>query len=330
MMTYFEEHNKKLKLELDRILLEMPPFCRMYFFGKEQKLAMKTLHNTSFTIRDFFKFIGQSKFQKQPIDLSITDLDEISTHDIENYLAQLANTCSSGTIGQAVYTLNSFFRYYYRLDYISSNPVNRIDAPERKEKPVVRLTQEETKRLFAAVDSGYRSGTKKHLGEKWTLRNKTILIFFLSTGIRLSELVGLDYGDIDLENTCFQVRRKGGRHELCYMTNELVEVLKKYLQVFPKSKPNEPLYESLYGGRITKTAVQTMLREYCKKAGITKHITPHKLRSTFGTNMYERTRDIYLVAELLGHKNVATTTKHYTTVNDELKRKALDNFNVSE
>ena len=108
MMTYFEENNKKLKLELDRILLEMPPFCRMYFFGKEQKLAMKTLHNTSFTIRDFFKFIGQSKFQKQPIDLSITDLDEISTHDIENYLAS-----ADGVVEMASVTKGSGLRQHH-------------------------------------------------------------------------------------------------------------------------------------------------------------------------------------------------------------------------
>lgn len=329
-MTYFDENDRKLRLDLDRILLNMPPFCRMYFFGREQKLAMKTLHNTSFTIRDFFNFVAQSKFQQRPIDLSIADLNKITVHDIENYMEHLSYTCSSGTIGQSIYTLNSFFRYYYRAGEISCNPVDRVDPPERKEKPITRLTSDETKRLLAAVDSGYRSGSKKHLGEKWTLRNKTILIFFLSTGIRLSELVGLDYGDIDLENACFQVRRKGGRHELCYMTTELVQSLKKYLQVFPKAKPTDPLFESLYGGRVGKNSVQTMLREYCKKADITKHITPHKLRSTFGTNMYEKTRDIYLVAELLGHKNVATTTKHYTTVKDELKRKALDNFNVTE
>ncbi|MCM1404639.1 MAG: tyrosine-type recombinase/integrase [Prevotella sp.] len=329
-MTYFDEKDRKLRLDLDRILLEMPPFCRMYFFGREQKLAVKTLHNTSFTIRDFFNFIAPSKFQKRPIDLSIIDLGKITTHDIENYMAQLADTCASGTVGQSVYTLNSFFRYYYRLDEIPSNPVDRVEPPARKEKPIIRLTQEETKRLLNAVDSGYRSGSKKKLGEKWVLRNKTILIFFLSTGIRLSELVGLDYGDIDLDNACFQVRRKGGRREMCYMTNELVQQLQKYLLTFPKGKPTDPLFESLYGGRINKTSIQTMVRKYCQRAGINKHITPHKLRSTFGTNMYEKTRDIYLVAELLGHKSVNTTTKHYTTVKDELKRKALDNFNVGE
>ena len=329
-MTYFEDHDKRLQLDLDRVMLDMPPFSRMYFFGREQTLAMKTLHNTSFTIRNFFNFVAPNKFQKRPIDLSISDLDKINVHDIENYMEHISHTCSSGTIGQTVYTLNSFFRYYYRLGEISSNPVDRIDPPERKEKPIIRLTQDETKCLLATVDSGWCCGSKLQVSEKWTLRNKTIIIFFLSTGIRLSELVGLDYGDIDLENACFQVRRKGGRHELCYMTTELVQTMQKYLQGFPKSNPADPLFESRNGGRIEKQSVQVMVRGYCRKAGIDKHITPHKLRSTFGTNMYEKTRDIYLVAELLGHKDVSTTTKHYTTVKEELKRKALDNFNVSE
>jgi site-specific recombinase XerD len=167
------------------------------------------------------------------------------------------------------------------------------------------------------------------LSRKQTLRDKTILILFLSTGVRLSELVGLDFGNIDLDNASFRVRRKGGKQEICFMTAELVEQLKAYLQVFPKHDPNEPLFMSIYNQRASTASIQVLVKKYCEVAGIKKKITPHKLRSTFGTNLYEQTRDIYLVAEMLGHKDIRTTTAHYTTVKEELKRTALKDFQIA-
>jgi site-specific recombinase XerD len=333
-MNFFAERDMKMRICLNRILLDMPPFCRMFFFGKEQMLCMKSLYERSFVIRYFFNFVSAEipAFDgRNPTDFSLADLDNVQVPHIERYIDYLAErNNSSGTIGGQVYTLNVFFRYYYRLGEINHNPLDRIDAPKRKEKPIIRLTAEETKRVLAAVDNGYRvKNGKRRLGKNHLLRDKTILVLFLSTGIRLSELVGLDFGDIDLDNACFTVRRKGGKREICYMTVELVEQLKIYLSHFPKTAPSEPLFMSIYKCRAGTASIQALVKNYCKVSGIERKITPHKLRSTFGTQMYDKTRDIYLVADLLGHKDVRTTTKHYTTVKEEIKRKALKDFQIT-
>ena len=301
----------------------------MFFLGKEQVTSVKTLHNCSFVIRQFFNFIAE-QFDKSPIHLTIMDLDAITVKNIECYMENLSNKNTSGSIGQQIYTLNTFFKYYYKLGKISHNVIERIEPPQRKEKPVIRLNNEEIVKVLDAVDNGYRvKNGKRRLGKLHLLRDKTILVLFLSTGIRLSELVGLDYGDTDLETASFTVRRKGGKRELCYMTDECVEQLKIYFQYFPKTSPNEPLFLSIYKTRAGTKSIQDLVKKYCKVAGIQKKITPHKLRSTFGTNMYEKTRDIYMVADLLGHKDVKTTTKHYTTVKEDLKREALRGFSLT-
>lgn len=333
-MNYFTERDTKMRIGLNRILLDMPPFCRMFFFGKEHTLCMKSLYERSFVIRYFFNFISGNiaEFEyRKPTDFTLADLNNVRTGHIEKYIDYLAErNNSSGTIGGQVYTLNVFFRYYYRLGEINHNPMDRIDAPARKEKPIIHLTAAEIKRVLTAVDNGYRvKNGKRRLGQKHLLRDKTILVLFLSTGIRLSELVGLDFGDIDLDNACFTVQRKGGKQEICYMTTELVAQLKTYLHYFPKCSPNAPLFMSIYKKRASAASIQALVKNYCKVAGIDRKITPHKLRSTFGTNMYDKTRDIYLVADLLGHKDVRTTTKHYTTVKENIKRQALKGFRVA-
>lgn len=321
-----------MKIAINRILLDMPPFCRMFFFGREQKLAVKTLHNCSFVIRQFFNFLSNNvnNFNyKNPVDFSIADLDSIPVSCVELYIKYLSEQNTSGSIGQQIYTLNSFFKYFCKISEISHNPISQIDIPERKEKPIIRLNKEETKQILATIDSGYRKENgKRRLGSKHLLRDKTILTLFLSTGIRLSELVGLDYNDINLDNASFRVRRKGGKQEICYMPVSLVEQLKTYLHSFPKSRPDEPLFMSIYNKRASTASIQALVKNYCKVAGIKRKITPHKLHSTFGTNVYEQTRDIYLVADLLGHKDVRTTTTHYTTVKESLKREALNDFQI--
>ena len=173
------------------------------------------------------------------------------------------------------------------------------------------------------------------------LRDLAILTLFLDTGIRVSELVGINIDDIDFSLNGFLVTRKGGNQAILYFPDEVAEVLRDYLKVRLNISPLEghedALFLSLQRKRISVRAVQVMVKKYATLAApLKKHLSPHKLRSTFGTNLYHETGDIYLVADVLGHSDVNTTRRHYAAMSDERRRMAArkvklrDDANVSE
>ena len=151
---------------------------------------------------------------------------------------------------------------------------------------------------------------------------------FLGTGIRVSECVGLNLNDVDFENNAFKITRKGGNQTILYFNDEVKIPLIAWIEerrLWLGEKSNEPaLFLSLQKKRICVRAVQKLVKKYSATASPLKKITPHKLRSTFGTSLYQETGDIYVVAEVLGHKDVNTTKKHYASMNDERKRNAAN------
>ena len=168
-----------------------------------------------------------------------------------------------------------------------------------------------------------QQGFHKHTKE----RDYAILSLFLGTGIRISECVGLNVEDIDFTQNAFNITRKGGSKVTLYFNNEVADALLQYLDVRSKIK-NLPegenaLFLSLQNKRINVRTVQILVKKYAQIINPLKKITPHKLRSTFGTNLYRETNDIYVVASVLGHKDINVTRKHYAAITDDIKRDAL-------
>lgn len=148
------------------------------------------------------------------------------------------------------------------------------------------------------------------------------ITLFLGTGIRISELVGLNTDDIDFNTNSFIVTRKGGNRTILYFNDEVKAALEDYIvERSSKAKSNdEPaLFLSMRETRISARAVQNLVKKYAQIVSPLKKITPHKLRSTFGTNLYRETGDIYVVADVLGHKDVNTTKKHYAALSETSK-----------
>ena len=150
----------------------------------------------------------------------------------------------------------------------------------------------------------------------------------LGTGIRVSECVGLDRGDVDFKNNGIKIRRKGGYEAVIYFGEEVENALHEYLDerehIIPQSGHEDALFLSMQDRRISVRAVENMVKKYSATVTSLKKITPHKLRSTYGTALYRETGDIYLVADVLGHKDVNTTRKHYAALEDERRRYAAD------
>jgi site-specific recombinase XerD len=156
----------------------------------------------------------------------------------------------------------------------------------------------------------------------------------LGTGIRVSECVGLDIADVDLKNNGIKVHRKGGAEVVVYFGEEVRGALCDYLSerkdINAAVGHEDALFLSMQNKRISVRAVENLVKKYSKLVTNLKNITPHKLRSTYGTSLYRETGDIYLVADVLGHKDVNTTRKHYAAIEDDRRRKAAKYVHLRE
>ena len=180
-----------------------------------------------------------------------------------------------------------------------------------------------------------RQGQRKAYFEKTKNRDLAILTLLLGTGIRVSECVGLDLQDIDFKNNGITVTRKGGNQMAVYFGEEVENALKTYLyttrkQTVPLSGHENALFLSTQRKRMGVQAVENMVKKYAREVTPNKKITPHKLRSTYGTALYKETGDIYLVADVLGHKDVNTTKKHYAAIDEDRRRQAAGAVKLRE
>ena len=232
--------------------------------------------------------------------------------------------------------LRSFYAYYYKRELIKTNPTLLVDMPKLHDKEIIRLDADETAELLDYIEhcGDHLTGQKKVYYEKTKYRDLAIVTLLLGTGIRVSECVGLDVNDIDFKNGGIRVVRKGGNEMMVYFGEEVEEALLNYLEIRASITPiaghENALFYSTQRKRIGVQAVENMVKKYAKEITTTKKITPHKLRSTYGTSLYKETGDIYLVADVLGHKDVNTTRKHYAAMDEDRRRRAASAVKLRE
>ena len=219
---------------------------------------------------------------------------------------------------------------------IETNPSVLVDVPKIHEKSIIRLDTDEVALLLDHIEHAGDSltGQKRVFWEKTKERDLAIVTLLLGTGIRVSECVGLDIEDIDFKNNGIKVTRKGGNEMVVYFGPEVEKALKAYLEVreniTPLSGHEHALFYSAQRKRIGVQAIENLVKKYAREITTTKKITPHKLRSTYGTALYQETGDIYLVADVLGHRDVNTTKKHYAALDDARRRQAATAVKLRE
>lgn len=346
-LNYHDQLNKDNVAKLREALSSLPSFCKMYFRGMNDTIASRTKLAYAHDLKIFFEYMKKNnsycaKFDIQDIPLSV--LDKIRREDIEEYLEYLSlykNDSDEEIMNdergksRKLASLRSFYNYYFRNELIESNPAALVPMPKLHEKEIIRLEPNEVADLLDQVEAG-TSLTRKQLAyhQKTVIRDMAILTTLLGTGIRVSELVGLDIIDLDFDNERFKVRRKGGYEDLVYFGGEVEKALLDYLEerthIIPMEGHENALFLSMQNRRITVRSVELLVKKYASNLTNMKKITPHKLRSTFGTNLYQETGDIYLVADVLGHKDVNTTRKHYAAMKDENKRRAAKTIKLRD
>lgn len=344
--TYHDELNKKNILHLRELLDTLPSFCSQYFRGIQEYTSSRTRIAYAYDIRVFFEYLhdNNSIFKKTSIkEYKLDILDMITRLDIEEYLEHCSYYTKDGKEymnderGKArkLASLRSFYNYFFQNEMIEKNPAALVKMPKLHEKEIVRLDPDEVAILLDTVESG-ENLTKKQLQyhEKNKVRDVALITLLLGTGIRVSECVGIDLSDVDFKNNGVKIRRKGGYEAIIYFGPEVEQALLDYFEqrehILPSDGHENALFLSIQNKRISVRAVEKLVKKYSSIVTSVKKITPHKLRSTYGTTLYRETGDIYLVADVLGHKDVNTTKKHYAALEEERRRQAAKAVTLRE
>ena len=346
-LSYHEQEDIENTKRIRGILKELPPFCTDFFRGIEPRTSARTRLAYAYDLKTFFDFLKQANPElksKKLRDLPLSLLDEIKLMDLEEYMEYLK--CYSTEkredlmntergIMRKVSTVKSFYNYFYRTERIQNNPASLLQLPKIHEKEIIRLDVDEVARFLDEVEDGECLTEKqKAYHAKTKLRDLAMMTLLLGTGLRVSECVGLNINDVDFRNGGLRIHRKGGKEVIVYFGAEVEYALQDYLSerehIVPEEGSEEALLLSMQRKRINVRSVEKMVKKYAQLVTPLKKITPHKLRSTYGTNLYRETGDIYLVADVLGHSDVNTTKKHYAALEDERRRSARNKVQLRE
>ncbi len=336
--NYAGNEYKKYTTMLRALLTELPPFCQEFFRGIQNETMVRTRYAYAFDLRIFFRFLVlQPEFSDKTVStLTLSDLDRVTTSTIEDFLSYIAYYTDednkeyiNGERAKArkLSTLRAFYKYFCRKEKLTTNAPSLVNQPAIHDKAIIRLEPNEVANLLDTVQSGEGLTEKqKQFHKRTQARDLAILTLFLGTGIRISELVGINIDDINFSENEFSIIRKGGNQDILVFGDEARTALLNYMlereQMNAAEGHEEALFLSLQNKRLTVRSIEYIVKKYAAIVTPQKRISPHKLRSTYGTNLYRETGDIYLVADVLGHKDVNTTRKHYAAVSEDRRRLA--------
>ena len=349
---YRDEVDAKRILQIREICKELPQACSDFLRAIAVSTGTFTRLAYAIDLKTFFTFLHQERIafsDHPPRLLCDRELEALTRSDIiafTEYLTYYFKSSGESSVPNKVIvnhelsikrklcSIRSFYDYLFKNQRISSNVTELVPLPKVHEKPIIRLERSEMVRMLEQAQSGDKLTKTQQKYQKLTAkRDFAMLSLFLGTGIRVSECVGMNIGDVDLENNAFIVTRKGGNQVVLYFPPEVAEALADYLQERMRMEPlpghENALFLSLQNRRITQRAVQNLVKKYAAVAAPLKsRISPHKLRSTYATNLYHETGDIYLVADVLGHTSVDTTRKHYADMTDARRRMAAEHVHL--
>lgn len=345
MSTYRKEQFIKNTLHQRKLLKKLPYFITIYFRSLENISAPTTRLAYANDLIIFFNYLinNLEEFKNLSIDEFTTDhLNSVTIDHLENYIDYISLYFKFSSTGECkqltnkntgksrkISSIRTMFKYHYKRQLISSNPAELLLLPKLHDKAIVRLEPNEVAKLLDAVESGsHLTKSQKAFHYITSKRDFALISLLLGTGMRVSECVGIDIKHINFDNNSILITRKGGDKTILYFGKEVEMALLLYLKDRNKitSRDNsDALFLSIQNKRLGVRSIQYLVKKYSNNVIKLKNITPHKLRSTYGTNLYNNSGDIYLVADALGHKDVNTTKKHYATIEDE-KRKSAPSY----
>ena len=341
--NYFLQRKVKVLSKIDEILKKLPHFVTEYFVGIENNSSPLTRLNYAVDLQIFFDYVLNKYDYESVTSIPLSVLDKITASDIEHFLSYLSSfeyngkhhVCNEKAKARKLASIRSLYKYFFNKDKIIANVASKVATPKIHDKEIIRLENSEVSELLNTAETG--KGLTKHqlaYSKNTQIRDIALLTLFLGTGIRISELVGLNIDDFFFDTNSFVITRKGGNRTILYFTDEVKNELLKWLEyrkTLEKVDKNEKaMFLSLRNKRISVRAVEELVKKYAKVVTPLKRITPHKLRSTFGTNLYRQIGDIYIVADYLGHKDINTTKRHYAAISDDMRKSEIQTLKLKD
>ncbi len=275
----------------------------------ERGVSPLTVRNYTSDIQGFLDYLDQN---------GIENLEAVDRSVVRRYLGQLhAQGFSRGSISRKLSALRSFYRYLSRQGLVGSEPLSALSAPKIEKRLPKFLSKEEASRLVEAPDASTPKG----------LRDKAMLELLYAAGLRVSEIVGLDTGDIDLVSRQIRVWGKGSKERMGLIGKPAAEVLKVYLEhgrvKLMGRKETRALFLNRSGGRISERSVQRLIAEHARRAGLDMGVHPHMMRHTYATHLLDGGADLRVVQDLLGHAKLSTTQVYTHVTQNQIRRSYL-------
>jgi integrase/recombinase XerC len=271
------------------------------YLQSERSASPHTIEAYSHDLQQFTGFISKQ------IDPSLT-IHQISHLHIRRYLASLHKELTKSSIGRKLAAIRSLFRFLLRRGIIDKNPAELVSTPKKEKKLPFHLNIDEITTLVEAPK----------LPEELPSRDRAILETLYSSGLRVSELTGLDVKGIDLMAGSVRVFGKGGKERIVPLGSKAVKALEEYLEMRGNPGINAPLFVNSRGGRLTRRSVARIVDKYMFYLETMKKASPHTLRHTFATHLLESGADLRSIQEMLGHASLSTTQKYTHVSIDKL------------
>jgi integrase/recombinase XerC len=236
------------------------------------------------------------------------ELGKVDRIAIRKYLSFLHRKNRKSSIARKISTLRSFFKYLVREQMIPSNPAKSVSTPKVEKTLPTTLTVDEAFRL---MESPKHLSDKSSAGSKEKdLRDRAILELLYSSGLRVSELVGLNSNQLDLDLGIVRVMGKGRKERIVPVGVKAIEALKAYMEGRGIVEGEDPLVINSWGGRLTARSIGRLIKKYSRHSGIFRKVSPHSLRHTFATHLLDAGADIREIQEMLGHSSLSTTQRY--------------------
>lgn len=329
MSIYKHTYNIKCQQSIANILKLLPSFCKLYVNGREGAISPQTLYIYVSRLSVFFRYIKSLGIK----DISLKYLACLNIHNFEDFAHWLRynNTekqLSEKSINNYLTAISSLYDYFIRTGDLDINPVRLIERKSiTRTRNVIYI--DDTDRFLGVSKSGIGlSDTQLRYFNKISIRDYAICMVLLRTGIRVSELIGINLSDLDLDECSINILRKRDKSDTVYFDDETKEALLKYLderELYLTDKKEQALFlvsiGKYKGTRLSVRSIERLIKKYAISSGIknASKITPHRLRATFAHDMLNATGDIRLVQEALDHESADTTAIYLNTRTEHLK-----------
>ena len=324
----YDKKNKQYIERMDKILEELPASVSQFIMATEGSLLPRTSYGYVCDIRNFYKYLlnNNPNFTEYK-NITDEDLNNLNSFDFDEYLYQIRQHTDHVTESRKISAIKAYFNYLIDRKYITNKDALGIKHPKkRRDKNITYMDREEINNLLDSIETGENLlGKQRKYHQKEMQRDIAIIAVLLGTGIRVSECANLDINDINLDKCYLTVVGKRKKIRSVYFSDTVKYYLSAYIAIRKSTETDEKdaLFISRNLTRLSERSIQKLVKKYAVPEVVgTKHITPHKLRSSFGTAMLEQSNDIATVADILGHDSISTTKQYYAQVQKEASIKA--------